>query len=716
MKRTTLAKAVIAALISPLSVSAIADDTLALESNIEQIKIIGSKSQARKIAGSSAYIDQAQITVEASTDINQLMKTIPGVYIREEDGEGLRPNIGIRAASAGRVSKVTLLEDGVMMAPAPYSNPAAYYFPTAFRISAIEVLKGAPLLRYGPQTTGGVINLVSTPVPVKFGGEVLTQFGENSSRDIHAFVGGTNGQFGALIETVQRSSDGFKNIDRSQRDAGFNIEDYVAKLEWTGDQSSLLAKIQYSEETSNETYLGLADVDFFQDKNRRYGLSEIDRMDNSHNSYTLNYNYDINNEISINVLGYYNEFSRNWFKLDGGNNYVNAANSGDAEALAILRGELDETGLNYKNNNRKYESKGIEFNVRWSLDAHDIEFGIRDHSDDMDRFQPVDIYDQINGSLLFTGTKAPTGSNNRLEGADATSFWITDRWQVTQALNLNLMLRYEDVESFRNQFADVERTAIASTRANSTDELLPGVSFTYDINNEWQVLGGMHKGFSPLGGGAKANQEPETSNNFEVGARYNANALFAEAIIFYSDFSDTTQICSIANPCDNGADSGSYVLGESLVSGIEFHVSNSFTYESFLIPVDFAYTYTKGEISNDNTTAGLFDGDELRDIPQNVFSLRLGLDNNEGWANYVVAKYMDEMCVSVGCNRGNSEFDKTESLFVTDFISRFDVNNDMTVFLKIQNLFDEQNIVARSPHGARPNKPQTASIGLEYSF
>jgi Fe(3+) dicitrate transport protein len=99
-----------------------------------------------------------------------------------------------------------------------------------------------------------------------------------------------------------------------------------------------------------------------------------------------------------------------------------------------------------------------------------------------------------------------------------------------------------------------------------------------------------------------------------------------------------------------------------------------------------------------------------------VFSLRLGLDNNEGWANYVVAKYMDEMCVSVGCNRGNSEFDKTESLFVTDFISRFDVNNDMTVFLKIQNLFDEQNIVARSPHGARPNKPQTASIGLEYSF
>ena len=81
----------------------------------------------------------------------------------EEDGFGLRPNIGIRAANAGRVSKVTLLEDGVMMAPAPYSNPV--HFPTTMRMASVEVLKGATLLRYGPQTTGGVLKLASTPIP-----------------------------------------------------------------------------------------------------------------------------------------------------------------------------------------------------------------------------------------------------------------------------------------------------------------------------------------------------------------------------------------------------------------------------------------------------------------------------------------------------------------------------------------------------------------------
>jgi Fe(3+) dicitrate transport protein len=134
------------------------------------------------------------------------------------------------------------------------------------------------------------------------------------------------------------------------------------------------------------------------------------------------------------------------------------------------------------------------------------------------------------------------------------------------------------------------------------------------------------------------------------------------------------------------------------------------------MPVDLAYTYTKGEISQDNAVTGLMDGDELNDIPQNTFSVRVALDNNKGWVNYVVGKYIDEMCVSVGCNRDNSRFNKTESLFVTDFVSRYEVDNNMAVYFKVENLFDQQKIVARSPHGARPNKPQTASLGVEYTF
>ena len=710
MKKTILASTILTALAAP----ALANT--AVDTDIEQIKIIGSKTEARNVAGSSAVIDEEQMRIEVPSDINQLMKTIPGVYVREEDGQGLRPNIGIRAATAGRVSKVTLLEDGVLMAPAPYSNPAAYYFPTTLRMSSVEVLKGAPLLRYGPQTTGGVLNLVSTPIPENFGGQVLTEFGENSSRDIHAHVGGTEGQWGFLLETVQRSSNGFKEIDRSGRDAGFDIEDYVAKLQWTGERQSLLAKVQYSEETSNETYAGLTDEDFAENPNRRYGISEIDQMNNHHDSVSLNYSLELTDSVDLNVLGYKNHFKRNWFKAGVANSLIAAANAGDEDAQAVLDGERDYQDITWTNGNRSYDSYGVEINTGIELASHFIEVGVRDHTDEMDRYQLKEVYDQINGSLVFDSFILPTGGDNRLERADAISFWITDQWQATDDLMVNLALRHEDVESSRRQFATPDRSELDSTRSNDSDEWLPGVSFTYDVNDNWQVLAGAHKGFSPLGGGAKDFQEPETNNNYEAGVRFNQGSFFAEAIGFYSDFSDTTQQCSIANPCDNGSESGSYVLGESTVAGLELQASNTFELGQFLMPVDLAYTYTKGEISQDNAVTGLMDGDELNDIPQNTFSVRVALDNNKGWVNYVVGKYIDEMCVSVGCNRDNSRFNKTESLFVTDFVSRYEVDNNMAVYFKVENLFDQQKIVARSPHGARPNKPQTASLGVEYTF
>ena len=123
-------------------------------------------------------------------------------------------------------------------------------------------------------------------------------------------------------------------------------------------------------------------------------------------------------------------------------------------------------------------------------------------------------------SLVYVSTVAPTGSNNREEEADAFSLWAVDSWQLTDAFNLNLALRYEDVESERKQWADPQRTDLDSKRSNDTDEWLPGVSFTYDFNDNWQALAGVHEGFSPLGGGARENEDPETSTNWEAGIRY----------------------------------------------------------------------------------------------------------------------------------------------------------------------------------------------------
>lgn len=684
------------------------------ESVYEVLQIVGSKEDARKLAGSSAVIDNEQLTIEANTDINQLLKTVPGVYIREEDGQGLRPNIGIRAAAGGRSSKVTLMEDGVMIAPAPYIDPAAYYFPEAYRMHTIEVLKGAPLLRYGPQTTGGVINMITTPIPQQNSGKIVAKMGEFNTQDIHAYYGGRSGDFGFLIDTVQRSSAGFKDIDRSSRDAGFDIEDYLLKFSWTGERQSLLAKVQYSEQISNETYAGLTDADFAEDPNRRYGLSEIDQMKNRHNGYSLTYTLDVTDNSRLSAIAYRNEYQRDWFKTST-NSLINAANAGDADAQAILDGTMDVQDLRYTHGNRAYESYGVEINMTTMLADHTINVGVRDHNDTLDRFQPIEVYDQINGSLVFDSVIAPTGGDNRLEGGDARTFWVTDAWQASADLLVNLALRYENVETFREQFSVADRSEPGSYRSNTTKEWLPGVSFTYDLDSDWQVLAGVHRGFSPIGGGATETDEPETSTNYEAGVRY-TNGWFIEALAFRSDFNNQAEVCSIANPCSNGATSGTFVTGEALVQGLEFQVGHALRAGQFNLPLNFNYTFSDAEISADNAATGVMEGDRLADIPEHTMSLRLGLEHDSGWNNYVVAKYMDETCVSVGCNRNASPFSYTDSVFVVDLISRYPLSQQATVFLKVDNLFDQQRIVSRTPHGARPNKPQTLSVGLEYSF
>ena len=60
---------------------------------LKEITVVGSKENTRNLPGSGAYLDARDIRTHSYGDINRVLRKVPGVYLREEDGYGLFPNI-----------------------------------------------------------------------------------------------------------------------------------------------------------------------------------------------------------------------------------------------------------------------------------------------------------------------------------------------------------------------------------------------------------------------------------------------------------------------------------------------------------------------------------------------------------------------------------------------------------------------------------------------
>ena len=144
---------------------------------IKPNRILGSKFMAKNRTGAAYYLSFEELTEYISIDVNRSLNRISGINLYEEDGFGLRPNISIRGTSPERSSKIVIMEDGIPIAPAPYSASSAYYFPSIGRMQAVEVLKGSSQIQYGPYTTGGAINFVTTEIPDKSKVKLETNIG-----------------------------------------------------------------------------------------------------------------------------------------------------------------------------------------------------------------------------------------------------------------------------------------------------------------------------------------------------------------------------------------------------------------------------------------------------------------------------------------------------------------------------------------------------------
>jgi Fe(3+) dicitrate transport protein len=686
-------------------------------------EIIGSKAKAAELPGSGTVLTQEDLDKFKYTDINRVLAEVPGIYLRSEEGYGLRPNIGIRGAAGERSQRITLMEDGILIAPAPYAAPSAYYFPTMGRIAGVEVLKGPAAIANGPYTIGGALNLLSTPIPVEsIAGRFTQELGSENLYRTHAHVGGSAQNFGWLVEGHTHATDGFAETDRASDKTGFDKDDLMVKLRLNSDPGAevyhqLDLKLQYAQEDSDQTYVGLTDRDFKRDSERRYGLTTLDNMRNNFKGTTLGYLLDTG-DFRVSTQAYYHEFQRNWYKVDkiGGlklGNFFDCANAGNgcggvgtqANAQAILDGSAAGR-VDVKGNFRKYQSKGIQTRVNKDLQLgsieHGLELGARYHEDQEFRDQFSDRFDQdAAGNLNATGIR--TREAKRTQRAKAVSYYVTDAIKLGD-LTLTPGMRVEDYKIGRRN---------DDKKDQHDRETLFGLGALYKLNQQWSLLAGVHEGFSPT---ATVGADVEQALNYELGARYNDGRLSAEVVGFYSDYDNLLGTCTASTgaSCDPG---DQFNGGEVEVYGIE----SRFAYDlvrgnGFTIPVALTYTWTDSEFqtSFDNGFFGTVEkGDALPSLPEHQAVLSVGYRNEQGFATDLRTSWYDSTCSKASCNA----FEKIDSYYTVDLATRYALDKQTEVYLNLLNLTDNSgDIIARQPAGARGQMPRSAIVGVSYSF
>jgi Fe(3+) dicitrate transport protein len=698
-------------------------------STATEVTVVGTKLS--RTAGSAHVLRKKELERFEYDDPTKVLQSVPGVYMRTEDGMGLRPNIGIRGVDPDRSKKVTLLEDGILFGPAPYSAPAAYFFPLMTRMDKVRVVKGPGTVVNGPNTVGGTIDFVSRPIPSRLSAGFDIAAGQYGSGKGHVYGGTSTDQYGILIEGVRLQNNGFKELP-SGADTGSIRNEWMVKAAYTIDPRARIRndfnlKLTYSDEVSNETYLGITDQDFDQNPNQRYFASQLDRMENHRTSIALNHLLTVSPKLNVSTTVYRNDFHRTWRKVNGfkygdiatvllyPDDYVSKMN-----ALKGVGTSSAQDTILIGPNQRAFVAQGIDSRLRFDAEtgpvSHRLEVGARYHFDSIERRHSQNGYLVDDGELIPDGNPTEVWEFNRgATHAVALHALYAATWK---GLTLTPGIRSELINSSLKSYLE------DTTKERFVAVFLPGIGAFYGFTDTFGVLAGVYRGFTPPPPGSNAKvTKPENSVNYEGGARYSKGPLRLEAIGFFNSYTNLTALATEVSTMPGQIDM-QFDLGRARIYGVEVSGEHEIPAGPVKLPVLLAYTFTRSELLNDvnspDPSIGNAEaGDSLAYLPLHQFRISAGVEHTRAGAN-VAVNYLDTMRSQAGSgSAADARVDGapfTDRQVIADVSAYAKIWRTISVYLTVQNLFDQQVIAARRPFGARPNAPRWLQVGVKGSY
>jgi Fe(3+) dicitrate transport protein len=311
-KKTTLCSLISALAFSQIAFPVCAEEQTQTASSdvleLPVVEIVGEADNVKNLPGTVNVLKQEELFESHVFNINEALRKVPGVNVRDEEGFGMRPNIGIRGINPTRSTKTLLLEDGIPLSYAPYDDNASYYHPPVERFSSIEILKGPSQILYGPQTITGTINYLTPNPPSKPGGFLSFTGGTRDYYNGHFNYGGTVKNFGGLLDIVHQESEGARDNTHS------DINDFTIKGVYDIDANNAITlRANYFQEDSQLTYSGITDAEA-NNFGLQYNPFKNDNMKTDRYGTSLTHQLSFNDDIMLTTNVYWSHFHRDWWR------------------------------------------------------------------------------------------------------------------------------------------------------------------------------------------------------------------------------------------------------------------------------------------------------------------------------------------------------------------------------------------------------------------
>lgn len=516
-----------------------------------EIVVVGDNETANTISGSFSTISAQDLKRSRVLNVNDALRQVAGIFPRDEEGAGARPNIGIRGLNPIRSTKVLLLEDGIPLGFAPYGDNAAYYHPPIQRFSGVEVLKGAGQIRFGPQTIGGVVNYITPDVPTELTVQGTIAAGNRDQLMLDGQLGGRLLGGGVMLHVNHNQTDG--NRDNQ----AIKFTDIFLKGAWElGPDHGLTIKLSRFREDSQLTYSGLTRAEFAA--NPRGNVFVNDDFQTERLNATLAHRWDLTGDLTLRTTAYYHHFARDWWRQSSNSGQrPNDASDPACGGLANL-----STTCGNEGRLRDYDTFGIE--SRLTVDHNllglggETEIGVRAHQEYQRRRQ-------WNGDTPTARTPG-TGVNggvreNSERDAFAFSAFLQSRLEFGDfALTPGVrgeFIKYDRRSLPVDVIAGGRPTGALTTPVSGSERLnkvLPGLGATWNLTPDVTLYGGVHRGFAPprvediiTAGGGSVDLDPELSTNWEIGVRGTITpGIRGDATFFVMDFDNQIVAQSVA--------------------------------------------------------------------------------------------------------------------------------------------------------------------------